>query len=198
MELVVTQFSFRKSKKRHTSVDVAAKKTEELRKQYGLDALFFPGGSSGVGIDTRKGLILIFDGLKGESVLPFESIVSVEVLKNDGLTTKTNRGDQRARAAIGEPITRRIGALVKGLLGSRRTERGISWLKLRITTRDLEDPVHDIVFLDPSSAKAAKKGDPFCRSCVKECENWYARLSEILRDSEPVTTTFAEATPGHT
>ena len=197
MELVIARFGFRKRKRRAKAIDVAVKKTEELRKQYGLDALFFPGGSSGVGIDTRKKIILIFDGIKGESVLPFENIVSVEVLKDDALDAKSNREREGAGAAIGKPITRRMGALVEGLFGSRRTESQISWLKLRIVTQNLEDPVHDIVFLDPGSAKAAKNGDRFCRSCVKECENWHARLSEILRDEDSGMAIHAEANPAH-
>ena len=55
MELVIARFGFRKRKRRAKAIDVAVKKTEELRKQYGLDALFFPGGSSGVGIEVRSG-----------------------------------------------------------------------------------------------------------------------------------------------
>jgi len=91
---------------------------------------------------TRKIAALRYS--KGLFLVPFAEIVSAEVIVNDRIDQKTNRGSQLSGAAIGALILGPIGLLAGALSGSKTNYTKINKIAVRVLTKRFDQPVHDL------------------------------------------------------
>lgn len=110
-------------------------------------------------------------------VIPFDDLIAAEVVRDDTSIHKTNRGGQMAGAAVGGILLGPAGLIVGGLSGSRREEHKIRKIALRIYTRDLVRPVHEVVFFNGGSAGMDVS---LAEYSIRFADEWYGRMRSIL------------------
>lgn len=133
-----------------------------------------------IAIDLERRKIAIVSGTLANLyslVFSFDDLVAAEVTRDDASIHKTNRGSQLAGAAVGGILLGPAGLIVGGLSGSRREEIKIRKVVLRLYTRDLVRPVHEIVFVDGGSAGTdIRSAELF----IRLADEWYGRMRGIL------------------
>lgn len=144
-----------------------------------LPDYIYLGGSKGsaIAVDSSRSRLAIMRAGNLPSVIDFDDLVGVEVLRNGTSITKTNRGSQVASAAVGALLLGPIGLLVGGVTGTKRQEEKIKRLSLKINTNDLKNPIHEIVFFDGPESKI----DGFVvKPAIARLEEWEGRFKAII------------------
>lgn len=111
------------------------------------------------------------------SVYSFSDLMAVELVRDGASVIKTQRGSQLAGAAAGGLLLGPAGLIVGGLSGSKRQERKIEKLSIKLYTNDLVMPVQELFFLDYPGAGA----DPQqILPILRDLDQWYGRLRVIV------------------
>ena len=148
-------------------------------------ALNYENGAtgSGIAIDVDNKKIVVIDSVYGKiarTEIPFASLIAAEVVRDGDSITKTNRGSPVLGAVVGGVLLGPAGLLLGGLTGSKRTRERVERLTLRLTTNNLVEPVHEVVFLNH---RTQVRSIVF-QSVSKELEAWYGRMRTILEASD--------------
>lgn len=110
-------------------------------------------------------------------VYRFADVVAVELVRDDSVLAKTNRGSQIAGAAIGGALAGGAGLIVGGLSGSTSQRRKIEKLSLKIYTNSLMYPFQEVFWWDSPGVGI----DPANIQHISlDIENWYGRFRAIV------------------
>jgi hypothetical protein len=141
-------------------------------------AVRFDGGfGPSLALDPASNRFAIMRGASVK-VFTFDQLVAVEVERNGGLLTRTNRGSQAKGAIVGGVLLGPAGLLVGGLSGSKTTTDLVKRLSLKVFTKDLEQPVHEIVFFKDGQGK--EQNSMFVRRAAERLDEWHGRFRTIL------------------
>lgn len=114
-------------------------------------------------------------------ITSFSDLIAVEVVRDGGSITRTQRGSQIAGAAIGGALLGPAGLIVGGLSGSTLHQSKISKLSIKLYTNDIISPLQEIFFLDLSGAGAdAHQIQPILR----DLDLWYGRLRAVIETTK--------------
>lgn len=137
------------------------------------------GGADGIALAAPTNHFAITSRNHPPLVLEFRDLVAVEVSRNGSTVTSTNRGHQVAGAAVGALVLGPAGLLLGGLTGSRQSTDRTRRLSLKIYIDDLNDPVHEIVFLN-APGSGFRSDSPIVKKAAREMDQWYGRLQAII------------------
>lgn len=113
--------------------------------------------SAEVFVRDSKELFLIFDDRKEimyrnennrDTIIPFDKIMSVELIENNTIITSKSLGRVVSGALIGDLVAGGAGMIVGGLSGGSKQNKKISKVSVQIKLRDYSKPVFDIVTFD--------------------------------------------------
>lgn len=135
---------------------------------------FTPGDAIGLNYDKR---IIGFASSGRNVMLPFSSMVSVEIVENGSVVSKTSRGSQLLGAAVGGALAGSVGAIIGGLSGASSSRQKVSKISLNIITDSPDTPFLELkVFHDVE----IEKGGFVYNQFIAELMPWYGRLKAIL------------------
>jgi hypothetical protein len=113
---------------------------------------------------------------------PWQSIASVDVVRDGSSITSTNRGSQLMGAAVGEVLLGPLGLLIGGVSGSKRTVQRISQIGLKIIVDDRVKPIYTIDFLRVPGSGAEPR-NKLVKSAAQRAEHVHALLVNAIRNS---------------
>lgn len=138
---------------------------------------FGPGDA--VGFDYEKRTIAVSTS-NGRKVLPFESLISVELCEDGSTVTKTNRGSQLVGAAVGAAAFGGVGAIIGGLSGSSTSREKVSRVTINLLTNDPDAPFIEIKAFD--NQPVPKSGFIY-RQTMSDITPWFGRLKAIVESN---------------
>ncbi|MDD3181707.1 MAG: hypothetical protein PHD48_02740 [Alphaproteobacteria bacterium] len=149
-------------------------------------SIFFVGASSiestcphiAIAIDPKREKFATTKNGEVAKVYPFSSVLSVEIVKNGESLQKTNRGSQAAGAVVGAVLLGPIGLLLGGVTGSKRSVEKVKKLSLSIFTKNLENPLIEICFLDSKNGHSPDSS--IVKGAVEDLNNWYGRFQAVV------------------
>ena len=112
---------------------------------------------------------------------PWQSIASVEVIRDGSSITSTNRGSQLMGAAVGEVLLGPLGLLIGGVSGSKRTVQRVSQIGLKIIVDDRIKPIYNFDFLRVPGSGAEPK-NRLVKSAAQRTEHVHALLVNAIRN----------------
>lgn len=141
---------------------------------------------NGLAIDAISSRLLIVRGGEQRIILA-KNIISVEVIADDATLVKTNRGSQAVGAGVGAILFGPAGFVVGGLSGSRRHERRVVRLLLRIVTTEFDCPNHDVLLHQSIDGKGDAPDSFTVMNAMQLAETWHSRVSALIRHGEALT-----------
>lgn len=155
-----------------------------LSMQYALDEVFVsPDDLSFLGFDFVNKKVIV-GNRTADFAYSFESIASVEVVRNGVMLSQTNRGSQALGAVVGGLAFGGVGALLGGLTGSTRMKERISELKLKIIADDTIKPVHTVTIFASKSKKGADPRNILLRPFLEQLDRSHAHLVNAIRNTQ--------------
>jgi hypothetical protein len=140
----------------------------------GYMVTFAPGDAIGVNYDKRQ---MGFSSSGRNLILPFSSLVSVEIVENGSTVSKSSRGSQLLGAAVGGALAGGVGAIIGGLSGASASRQKVSKVSLHVITDSPDAPFFELkVFHDAE----IEKGGFVYNQLTAELMPWYGRLKAIL------------------
>lgn len=121
----------------------------------------------------------------------WSDISRVEVERNGGSLTTTNRGSQLTGAAVGSVLLGPMGMLMGGLSGSKATRERVNELALRIMVEHPTRPVYRIVFFS-ASGKGIAASSLGLRAPGEKLDHFHALLVNAMRSVEQAQVRPAE------
>ena len=112
----------------------------------------------------------------------WQSIASVDVVRDGSSITSTNRGSQLVGAAVGEVLLGPLGLLIGGVTGSKRTVQRVSQIGLKIIVDDRVTPIYTIDFLRVPGSGAEPR-NKLVKSAAQRAEHVHALLVNAIRNS---------------
>lgn len=141
-----------------------------------------------VAIDTqRQKVAIVPDMLKprrmaqGPIVYEFRELLAVEVARDDTSMLKVNRGSQVTGAAVGAVLLGPAGMLLGGLSGSKREEKKVRKLSLKIYASSLIEPMCEVFFLDTPAPGIHYDTAKFL---IQDLDQWYGRLRAVVEQQK--------------
>jgi hypothetical protein len=163
----------------------AGKKAKLIRSRTDFnasDVYISPLDQHGLAIDSTAGLLLLVER-NNQCIIEASDVVSVEVMADDTSLIKTNRRSQLAGAAVGGILLGPAGLLLGGLTGSKRSERRVKRLTLRITTTNFTKPHHDMLLYKSTSKKGDKESSILLKEPLRIAEAWHGRLIALIHNA---------------
>lgn len=114
---------------------------------------------------------------------PWTAIATVEVLRDGGSITSTNRGSQVAGAAVGGILLGGVGLLVGGLSGSKRTQQTINEVAIKLIVDDRVNPVHTIPFFR-FPGKGLDPNHVMVKQTLAKLDHYHALLVNAVRAAQ--------------
>lgn len=145
--------------------------------------LYGAGGLHGIALDKDNRRICLFAAngdVINSRVIPWGTVIGVEVIHDGDSISKVSRGSQIGGAAVGGLLFGGLGAVVGGLTGNSVSSTRIQQLSLRITVNDLDSPLFSVLLLNLPEPK--EKTDQTCRSAMLLADEWTAKLRVILAE----------------
>ena len=140
---------------------------------------FAPGDAIGLNYQTQQAG---FSSGGRNFMVPFSSIVSVEISENGSTVSKTNRSGQLAGMAVGGVLMGGVGAVVGGLSASSSSRQKVGRVSINVITDRQEAPFIELkVFHD----KEIDKGGFIYNQHTTELMPWYGRLKAIVETQAP-------------
>jgi hypothetical protein len=113
------------------------------------------------------------------TVLPFKDILSVELLEDGASITKTEKSSQIEGALIGGILFGTTGAIIGGLSGVT-TSGTVSRIELRLTVNSMQNPSHELIFLD----SVIFKKDERYKKVIDLAKRWNSMLDIVIKRAE--------------
>lgn len=133
-------------------------------------------GLKGIAFDNQKKKFALLQTNGSYTVYDFKALIGSEIIIDGKTTTKTNRSSQLAGAVVGGVILGGVGAAVGAMTGSKREEKKIKSVKVKILVDDLTNPSYLIDFIEDTST-----GSTFPAVASAEAEKLNDILKVILR-----------------
>lgn len=155
----------------------------------------FVSANSGIAIDDDHRTICLISRSPSITtrIVPYADILSSEIVEDGVSVTRSSRTSQAAGAILGGVLGGGIGAVVGSLTGTRVTRAKVYRIDLRIIVNDLQNPTHEVNFLDTP----AKQGSMVYKPSRKAAEQWHALFDVIIRRADDeVVKTIASPPPG--
>jgi len=131
---------------------------DELKKRFpGAESFVSKFDHSFLAVDIDAGIICVgkvgieeeLDPKKRESLFksyPISDLFKVEIVENNSVLMRTNRGSQLAGAALGGAAFGGVGAIIGGLSGSTSSKEKIDKLSMKVFIDDKNRPYHEVTF----------------------------------------------------
>lgn len=136
--------------------------------------------TSGISIDERRMKICLIDhtAVNPYRVISYADVLESEVVEDGYSVTKTGRGSQIVRGAIGAAVLGPVGLVVGALSGKKTTKDKISNVDLRVIVKDTVRPIHTIKFLKEETPK----GSFAYKTANENAQRWQAILSIVISE----------------
>ena len=118
--------------------------------------------------------------LEENSQYAWSAIASVDLMKNGGSLTQTNRGSQLMGGAVGGLLLGPVGLLAGAVTGSKRASETVQEIALRIVIDDRVKPIHTVTFLRVPRA-GLKANHALVKQSAKRADHFYALLANAMR-----------------
>lgn len=132
----------------------------------------------GVAIDGGSKQMALIHG-DSIRVLPFASLIEVEVIAEGKTVTKTSRSNQALGVAVGAVLGGGVGALIGGLSAKTETKQNVKNVFLKLLVDDLEMPELQIEFVEMDNTGATPVS-----VATKEAQEWHNLLRVVLFQNE--------------
>lgn len=147
------------------------------RKIYGCDL------RSGIAIDeARKKICLLRqDGnIARARTFSYKDIISSEISQDGSTITKVSRSSQAGSALVGAVLLGGVGAVIGGLSAKKTSTEKISHVSLRIIINYINNPLHEVTFLNSESDK---NGHSY-QSAMKEARFWNGLIDVLIKTAD--------------
>ncbi|MGL5655887.1 MAG: SHOCT domain-containing protein [Fusobacteriaceae bacterium] len=140
-------------------------------------------GKSGIGanLDDYK---LVLVELKGKeifsNIIDYKDIVSVELVQNGTIVSKTSKSSQLGKAAVGGVLFGGAGAVIGALSGNKKNVENVSKVQAKLTIQDLKMPIFNVTFMDANF----KKDGFFHKAMIQKAEEWIGIISAMIKKAE--------------
>lgn len=140
-------------------------------------------------VDNNSQKIAIKGPMGKITVLPFEDILSCEVIEDGDTVYKKTTSRTVGRAIVGGALAGGAGAIIGGLSGKEKEQKSVSKLELKILFRNNEKQSFRLKFFDAwdftdKTKKSVKLSDSVFGSTVKQkitqLNNWKDTLNIII------------------
>lgn len=131
--------------------------------------------------------------------IPFNKILSSEVIIDNQSISQTMRGSQLAGALVGGALTGGIGAIIGGLSGKTKQIDKVKNIDIKLTIKDLQNPIEKINFINPKHTthdweynKGRSKDDELVKQALKDVEKWQGMFDVILKQQDELNKQSAQ------
>jgi hypothetical protein len=142
---------------------------------------------SGIAINKSENLIAIYKRNQinenfTPTLLNFKDIVECAIQEDSEIVTHTSKSSAISNAMAGGVLFGGIGATVGGLIGEKIGHEKIYKATLSIVVDDLDNPIHEIHFLN-SQILVDRKSEIYKKIYV-DLNKWYQTIRVIIRRNE--------------
>lgn len=132
-----------------------------------------------------KGILLSSDQEKIQFVnrnnvdeISKENILQVEIIEDKNSVTKSARGNQIARTALGTILGGTTGAIIGGLSSTKNHFDEVSELGIRIIANDMDNPIREFVFYEYEFPMKSNK--PLYKKHYKDVYEWFKTIEVMI------------------
>lgn len=143
-------------------------------------------GKTAVGVDEGRRLFCFLTCNAGRTVhrlVPYASIISVEIYEDGSVISSTSRTSQVLGAAVGGVVFGAVGAIAGAVTGKRRETATVSQIDLRVVVADMAAPIHDVSFL----CGDVPRSGALYSAVSQHARTWQARFDVALKLSDAQT-----------
>lgn len=137
----------------------------------------------GLWINTIKNVALMSKTLSKYDfkfiLIPFEDILSIEIMVDGVSVTKTSRSSQLGGALVGGVLAGGVGAIIGGTSGSKTTTEDVKQINLLITVNDIHNPIYIVNFFSSDVDTAVHNTNH--KDAMMVCKEWYGILTHVIK-----------------
>lgn len=142
-------------------------------------------GITALAVDDDQKLVcfaVCAGGSIGHRLIPYASIMSVEVEEDGTVISSASRGSQLAGAAVGGLLLGGVGAVVGAMTGARKEKRQINRVDFKVTIEDVANPIFRVTL---QNLPSPSDGSVYKMTCLQTSE-WQGRLEAVMRQASRV------------
>jgi hypothetical protein len=142
---------------------------------------------TGIAINKSENLIAIYKRHHinknfTPTLLNFKDVIECAIQEDSEIVTHTSKSSAIGNAMVGGVLFGGIGAVIGGLSGEKIGHEKIYKATLSIVVDDLNDPLHEIHFLN-SHILVDRKSEVY-KKVYAELNKWYQTIRVIIRRNE--------------